>query len=175
MKRVIIVLGSILGLVAIIYLIGASLPVEHSAAVRIELDQPPEMVWATLTDVEMGTAWRTGLESVRVTSRKGEAPIWTETNSFGSMTLRTETFEPPRLWVARIEGSGDFGGTWTYRIEPRDRGSLLTITEDGEVYSPLFRFMSKYIFGHYGTLETFATDLGKHVGSKGVPERVGDG
>jgi hypothetical protein len=48
----------------------------------------------------------------------------------------------------------------------------LHITEDGEVYNPLFRFMQRVIFGPYGTLERYQRDLGRKFGDTVVPERV---
>ena len=44
-------------------------------------------------------------------------------------------------------------------------GTALRITEDGEVYNPLFRFMSQFVFGHHATVDTFLTDLGRKFGS----------
>jgi hypothetical protein len=32
--------------------------------------------------------------------------------------------------------------------------TLVTITERGEVYDPLFRFMSKFVFGHTSTMDS---------------------
>ena len=34
-------------------------------------------------------------------------------------------------------------------------GSELTITEDGEVSNPIFRFISRFVFGHAATIEGF--------------------
>ena len=48
-------------------------------------------------------------------------------------------------------------------------GSTLTITEDGEVRNLFFRFMSRFIFGHTGTLEAFLKSLGKKVGEDVTP------
>ena len=44
-----------------------------------------------------------------------------------------------------------FGGTWTYEIAPTETGSTLTITEKGEVYNPVFRFVSRYLQGYTAT------------------------
>jgi hypothetical protein len=74
--------------------------------------------------------------------------------------VRIERNEPPSLIVTRIVGEKlPFGGTWTYRIAPAPGGSELTIMEDGEVYNPLFRFMSRFVFGHYATMDAFLKNL----------------
>ena len=51
-------------------------------------------------------------------------------------------------------------------------GSTVTITENGTVSNPLFRFMSKFVFGHYRSLETYARDLAKRFRDNAEPERV---
>ena len=79
------------------------------------------------------------------------------------MTLATERSEPPRLLVVRIDPGLPFGGTWTYEVAPVPGGSTLTITENGEIYNPLFRFMARYIFGYEGTIETYMAALKKHL------------
>ena len=75
------------------------------------------------------------------------------------MTISIERSEPPRLLVTRIEPGLPFGGTWTYELAPDAGGSVLTITERGEVYNPIFRFMSRFIFGHDSTLAGYMAAL----------------
>jgi hypothetical protein len=48
-----------------------------------------------------------------------------------------------------------FGGTWTYEVRPTPHGSTLTITEDGEIYNPLFRVMARFVFGYEGTMAAY--------------------
>jgi len=48
-----------------------------------------------------------------------------------------------------------------WRLRPE---AALTITENGEVYNPLFRFMARYIFGYEGTIENHMAALKKHLG-----------
>ena len=57
-----------------------------------------------------------------------------------------------------------FGGTWTYEVQPDVTGSAVTITEDGEVYNPIFRFVSKFIMGHKATMNGYLRALGKKFG-----------
>ena len=75
------------------------------------------------------------------------------------MPVRIEREEPPSLLVTRVVEGQPFGGTWTYRIAPAPGGSQLTITEDGEVYNVVFRFMSRFVFGHYATMDAYLANL----------------
>ncbi len=52
-----------------------------------------------------------------------------------------------------------FGGTWTYVLVPDVAGTRLTITEDGEVYNPLFRFLSRFVFSQTATIDTYLRHL----------------
>ena len=68
-----------------------------------------------------------------------------------------------RSWlVLRIaDPTLPFGGTWTYIVKAAPAGSTLTITEDGFVSNPLFRFMSRFVFGHYATIDTYLKNVAK--------------
>jgi hypothetical protein len=59
-----------------------------------------------------------------------------------------------------------FGGKWVYDVAPDGSGSTLTITEDGKVYNPIFRFVSRYFMNQAGTIETVMRDLAKHFGEE---------
>jgi hypothetical protein len=56
-----------------------------------------------------------------------------------------------------------FGGTWTFDVAAAPGGTSLTITEDGEVYNPIFRFMSKTVFSPYKTIDTYQADLRRRL------------
>jgi hypothetical protein len=157
-----IALASIVALVAVVQVVGMMLPVKHRASSSRSLPATPDRVWEVLTDVDRHPQWRSGLESVTKTS---DDPLtWTEKSSMGEMPLKTEVFEPGHKWVARIVAEKlPFGGTWTYALQPEGHGTKLIITEDGEVYSPFFRFMSKFVFGHTKTQEVFLSDIEKYL------------
>lgn len=150
-----------IGLVAIVVLIvGYSLPKGHSVTRVARVPQPPDTVYALLSDVGRYPAWRPGVKALeRQPDREGR-PAWTETVSGMKIPLYFERMDRPTLLVARIAGpSLPFGGTWTYRIAPAAAGSAVTITEDGEVYNPIFRFMSRFVFGYDATLDEFVKNL----------------
>jgi hypothetical protein len=62
-----------------------------------------------------------------------------------------------------------FGGTWTYDITPDADGSRLKITEHGEVYNPIFRFMARCVFGHERTMKAYLSALEKKLASESAP------
>jgi hypothetical protein len=70
-----------------------------------------------------------------------------------------ESTAPRRLVVRIADPTLPFGGTWTYDITPAGQSCSLTITEDGEVYNPLFRFVSRFIIGQTATLDAYIKAL----------------
>ena len=152
--------------------VGYSLPEGHRATVRAHYRQSVDIVHRAIVDVSAAPSWRTGVDSVRILT---EQPLrWREHSATGTLTMEMVETTSTRV-VSRIVDTGQgFGGTWTFEIVPHANGTTLTITEDGEVYSPLFRVMSRFVFGHYSGLENYAADLGRRFGEDVQAVRVGD-
>jgi hypothetical protein len=90
------------------------------------------------------------------------------------VTYRVVESAPPRRLITRIADQHlPYGGTWTYDLTPDGSGTRLTITENGEVYNPIFRFVSRFIVGHTSMMETVLRDLGTRHGETIAPEPAG--
>jgi hypothetical protein len=166
MKWVILILVVLAALVALIYLIGYWLPVKHVANIEYSFPKKSSQeIWNAITSFKDYSTWRSGLKRVDVMDDRS----WMETNSHGdTIQYGGEVLEPGRLFVSRILNKNlPYGGSWTYQIAPtQNEGTLLKITENGEVYNPIFRFMSRYFFGHESTLKQYVADLRKHLDQK---------
>ena len=155
-------------LVAIVAIIGTQLPQNHSATRRAEFAVPPDAVWRAITDVQAFPSWRSGIKSVSKLPDRNGRTTWVEESRSGRMTLTVDQSDPPRRLVLRIADPDlPFGGTWTYDIAPVAGGSSLTITENGEIYNPLFRFMARFVFGYEATMTSYLASLEKHFGARG--------
>ena len=162
MKWLVIVVATIALLVALTALVGSRLPRSHRASREQVLAASPEAVWTAVTDVQAFPSWRTDVRTVQRLPDRDGRPVWIEEGGSGKMTLAVERWEPPRILVVRIADPDlPFGGTWTYEITPAAEGSRLKITEDGEVYNPLFRFMARFVFGYEGTIGSYMSALEK--------------
>jgi uncharacterized protein YndB with AHSA1/START domain len=163
MKWVLIVVGTVVALIALVALIGALLPKGHTGARSARFKQPPEAIWRAITDVEAFPSWREGVKSVERLPDRNGLPAWKETDTHGqAIPFEITESDPPRKLVGRIAGPNlPFGGTWTYEIAPVEGGSRLTITENGEIYNPIFRFMARFFLGYTATIETYLRSLGK--------------
>lgn len=167
---VVLVLAALAGLVA---LVGSRLPKEHSASVQARFAQPPEAVWQAISDLAQAPAWRSDLKSVERQADELGKPVWVEVGKQGRMRYVVEESLAPVRMVTRIaDPKLPFGGSWTYDIAPQEGGCTLTLTEDGEIYNVLFRFMARYAFGYDATMKKYLRDLGRHFGEDTAPARI---
>jgi uncharacterized protein YndB with AHSA1/START domain len=156
--------------VATVVVVGYVLPVAHKATRSVRLHRPPEEVWAVVTDFEKQPEWRPGLRSMERAEDRNEHPVWRETDRWGdSIPIEVQVMEPPRRMVTRIaDATLPFGGTWTYELSAVADGCEVRITEDGEVYNPVFRYVSR-IMGQAATIEAYLRALGKKFGEEVAP------
>lgn len=162
LKRIIIgMLVVIAGLVGVVYGVGISLPEGHVASVRAEFSASPEEIFATVADYRAYPDWRPSVEGIEELPARDGKPAWVELGATGPLPMELTESEPPNRLVATILSEGmPFGGRWIFEIEPAAPGATVTITEEGEVYSPVFRFVSRYLMGHHATASLFLSDLG---------------
>lgn len=140
--------------------VGLLLPAEHTASVSREVGGTPEQVWSVLTDPAGYPEWRSNVRSVDLMSGDGDVRMWREETREGAVTYRRVAAEPPgRLVVEIADDDLPYGGQWTYELEPLAEGTRVTITEDGVVHNPLFRFFSRFVFGHDATARAFLEAL----------------
>src|SRR5262245_15758472 len=141
MKWLIFVLLGVVALVGLVAAIGATLPRSHKASRTLRVKRPPTEVWQAITAA-------TGASDV---------PVDVLENT------------PPHRLVTRVsEAERNFGGTWTIVIVPElhgdatgSAGSAVTITEDGWVANPIFRFVSRFVIGHHATMDGILRQVAK--------------
>lgn len=161
MRVVAIVVSSVVGAVGLAYLVGLALPVAHVAAVTRHLAQPSDEVYRRVATVEDYPRWWPDIQRIEILARAPDGrPTFRQHASDGTIVMEVVEQQPPRRFVTRIaDPEQPFGGTWTFDLVPQGATTQLTITERGEVYNPLFRFMSRFVFGHTGTIESFLAAL----------------
>ena len=129
--KVLFVIGGLIATVAIAATaIGAMLPKAHTASRSVAINRTPADLFAHIRK-------RTASEKEYV--------------------LVSE--EAPRRIVTRVVDGMPYGGTWTIDLEPDGSGTRVTVVERGEVYNPLFRFLSRFVFGHTATIDRYLKEL----------------
>lgn len=173
MRRILIVIGTIVGLAGLTWIAGTLLPREHRAASSITLSQPPEAVWLIVRDLAaLKGTWPELTEAVMSADSVGRE-IWHEkVDGFDMRLLVTESKPISRL-VTLIQSppGAAFGGRWVYQLEPAGSGTKVTVTEEGWVANPFFRLMSK-LGGQHRSIDGYLTALGKYFGGTVKPEHL---
>jgi uncharacterized protein YndB with AHSA1/START domain len=166
MKVAAFIIGALVLLVMVIVVTGYALPQNHTATRERSYRASPASVFAAITTPASYPEWRTGVKQVELLAPVDQRVSFREVGADGTITYVFEEIVPERRVVSRIaDRSLPFGGSWTYDLAPTDGGTTLRITEKGEVYNPIFRFMSRFVLGHNRTMDTFLADLERRVAS----------
>jgi uncharacterized protein YndB with AHSA1/START domain len=168
-----IVLGiliAVLGLAALVTIVGAFMPRDHVATSEVTLRQPPDSVWLVLRDFGAMPSWWSEMKSSsRVEGASGER--WKQ--DVGGFPMELDVLEataPARMVTRVVEEKGaPFGGTWTYNIIPATSGgTTVRITEAGWIGPPPFRVMGR-LFGLHATIDGLLVALGQRFGETVTP------
>ncbi|TGM10234.1 polyketide cyclase [Leptospira barantonii] len=154
-------LGFLILLGLSIYGIGATLPVEHSSSLERVFKTSPSTIYSMIRDFKQYPTWRPNLKNIEEISPTS----WKETDSHKEiMTYSFIRDQKNTLIESKImDEDKPFGGSWTFELSSVDGGTKLKITENGKVFSPVFRFFSKFVFGHTATMETYFDFMEKEV------------
>ncbi len=169
MRYALIALAIVGALILTIVVVGLLLPVKHRASREATYNRPAAEVFRVITTPADFPVWRTGVTKVDVLPAHDGKATWREFGKDGDILYEVERSVPDTTLVTRIaDRSLPFGGTWTYTLMPKGDSTTLRIVEDGEVYNPVFRFVSRFVIGHTATIDRYLRDLGKHFGEKDV-------
>ncbi len=170
MKWVLIGGCVILGLVALVLVVGLCIPRTHRASRSVRIAKPIGEVWQAVHDAARQPEWRKDVQNVAILPLQDGKMVVRELNDFGTLTYIYEVDEPPHRLVGRLldEGQG-YGGSWTYELVPEAGGTRVTVTEDGWISNPFFRFMARFIFGYDATLDRYLVALGRRFDERVVP------
>lgn len=158
-----IIPATLLGLIVLFAIAGAMLPKGHTATRSAVFKSAPATVYAALRNMQEATSWRPDMKSVeRLPDRNGHE-VWKEIARQGPMITELIEDIPNQKLVRKIVDNRAFGGTWIYQITPEGEGCRLTLTENGEIYNPVFRFMAKFFFSMTGTMEKYLIALAGHL------------
>jgi uncharacterized protein YndB with AHSA1/START domain len=173
MKYVLIIAGALVLIVLVVVLVGWMLPVGHRATKEATFLATPDEVFALITDVKSFPRWRPSVKEVQMLPPVDGHAQFREIGKDGSILYQVDSMTPYETLVTRIaDRSLPFGGKWTYHLTPHGDSTTLRITENGEVYNPIFRFVSRFVIGHTATMERYLSDVGRRFNSH---ERGGAG
>jgi uncharacterized protein YndB with AHSA1/START domain len=165
---VLLIGGGLLTLVVLVLGVGVLLPKSHRASVTKTFGCSADLVWNIITDFAQAPKWRSDIRAVEQLPLRGGNTMWKETSRSGdSITYETVELVPKKRMVRRIaDDTLPFGGTWTTELTAAENGgTVVQIVEDGVVYNPVFRFVSKFILGHKRSMENYLRSLSAYLES----------
>ena len=169
MKIAAIVVGLLIVLIAGVVVVGFLLPKRHVVSRRASFRAAPERLFALIAGSQ---EWRPDVQSCAMIVEPDGRQFQRETSKQGETILyQLEGTEAPHRIQRRIATENlPYGGSWSFTIEPSGAGgdarTMVQITEDGEVYNPIFRFVSKFILGQTHTIDAYLKAMASNVGEQ---------
>src|SRR5687768_10439446 len=140
MRIALYVVAGLVALVLIVVAVGYMLPQSHTASREVTVPASAEKVFGLITTPADYPKWRSDVDSVEMLPPEGGKEMFRELGDNGPLLMRVEERVPDtRLVTVIADTTLPFGGKWTYEIKPSGTGTTLRITEDGEVYNPIFQ------------------------------------
>ena len=166
MKWLWIALLTVAVMVGFVACVGLLLPRNHTVTRSSHFEAPPEAVWKVIAGPP---TWRPDVQRFENLPPLNGHRAWKEVDRHGNGVIYEVVEEtPPFQLITRIaDPSLPYGGIWIHQITPEPGGCTLQITENGEVYNPFFRFMSRFVFGYTATVDGFFKALHAKLGDGG--------
>ncbi len=167
---ILISVGIVVSILAVIAVIGMTMPKSHQVSRSITLKQTPDAVWQTITDFANVTSWNENVLKMEKQPDKNGNELWKETykGNYGLFLETTEATPPTRLVRTIADEKGPFSGRWEFALSANGGGCKLTITEFGDVPNPFFRFMFRMFMKPEVYVEMYLTALAKKFGEQPV-------
>jgi len=161
MKLVLMIAIAVVLVIGAVAAIGAMLPKRHVASRSAVFHAGREPLYALVAGTQ---TWRPDVKACEAMEKDGRR-FQRETDKHGH-TILYEVEEPGPDRIVRRIASEDlpYGGRWTVTFAPKDDGTQVRITEEGEVYNPIFRFVSKFILGQTASIDAYLKAMGAAVG-----------
>lgn len=168
MKIVLIVVGAVALLVLVVVVVGALLPKHHVSSRQADFQATPEKLFALVAGPQ---DWRPDVAKCEEVSDNSGRRFQRETNRHNeTITYELLDVNSPHSIQRRIATPNlPYSGSWTFVFTPNAGGTNVRITEDGEVYNPIFRFVTRFILGETATIDSYLKAMGGATGQKIQP------
>ena len=172
-RRSVTVLLAFFAVLSGIYGYGTNLPETHQLSLQTVYHQPRAEVWSAISDYQQTPAWSPSVSRVERRPDLEGLPVWRLYDKDGHhMDVQVVEEKAPERHVSRIvETDYPYKGSWIIELEESGDRTLVTLTEEGQVRSPLWRLMMRYVMGQDSMVRAFLQDLGRKFGE--TPHIVG--
>jgi Polyketide cyclase / dehydrase and lipid transport len=163
MRILLSIAGVVFVLILGVLVIGSLLPKRHVVSRSASFHATPERLFSLIAGPQ---DWRPDVLRYETVPDAGGRELMRETTR-DNETITYEVLDriPFKSLKRRIATEKlAYAGTWTYSLQPEGGITVVRVTEDGEVYNPVFRFMSHFILGQTHTMDAYLSALGKATG-----------
>jgi hypothetical protein len=160
MKVAVVVIGGLLLVAVTVYVVGALLAKSHLVSRSALYRVPPERLFALIDGPQ---DWRPDItRSESLTDAAGRRLMRETSRDGNTVAYELQQSKPPVGLIRRIATENlPYSGTWTFSLVREGEGTRVRITEDGDVYNPIFRFVSRFIIGQHRTIDNYLRALAK--------------
>jgi Polyketide cyclase / dehydrase and lipid transport len=164
MKILLIVIGGFLLVCLSLVVIGSLLPKRHVASRSASYHATPEQLFSLISGAQN---WRSDVvQCETLPDHAGRELMRETTKNHEAVTYELLDSVPPKSLTRRIATPNlPFSGSWTFSLQPSGETTVVRITENGEVHSPVFRFASLFL-GHTRTIDGYLNALGEATKQK---------
>lgn len=151
---------AIVGIVAVLFIIGLILPEGRKVTRQIHYNATPETVYNIITNNE-DYSYRSDLEKIVVIEKKDDFETWREISKSGNvLTFKTTRKTPFSRYEFDIVSEGRFTGHWIGELEEtKTGGTLFTSTEIIKIKNPFLKTLSYLFFDIGKYMEIYQNDL----------------
>ncbi len=160
-KITLIILTIIVVIINIPIIGGLFLPKSHKVTKTMFVKYDPENVYLFITNVKEYPKWLHRVKKVEIVSTNPSGlTSWQEHYSYGKpmMYQIMEAAPYSDLTIKTANAEAYYVNTWKINIKEVENGTMLTITEDGDIYNPFFRTIAKLRGTDY-SLNEYMADL----------------
>jgi hypothetical protein len=148
-------------------IIGGYLPRQHRLARAAVFRGKPDDLYAVIRDFAHHHRWRKSVQATQLLPAENGRVRFREVSSHGAITFVVLEDVPGERLVTEVADEHlPFTGRWTLVFAALPDGTRVTITEEGVVKNPVFRFMARFIFGYATTMEAYLRDLARKFGEE---------
>lgn len=156
-------------LLLLLVLIGMLLPKRHVVSMSATYSKSPEQLSALITGPQ---SWRPDVASESSETNSAGELLSLETDRRGrTIRYQVSVIQPSREFRRRITNRDlPYAGTWRYVLQPIGAKTKVTVTEEGEVYNPAFRFIARFVMGYNKSIREYLIALGQASGEEVQPQ-----
>ena len=166
MKISLIVIAALVLLGTLVIVVGYLLPQRHLVSRSASFHATPEKIFALLVGPQ---TWRPEVLRTETVYDASGRTLIRETTQHETIAYEVLNAIPNKSLQRRIATENlPYAGTWSITLESAGEMTSVRIAEDGQVFNPVFRFVSRFLMGHTRTIDAYLQNLGKALGEPAI-------